>query len=65
MSVISITVTDELKERLGALSGKTGLTQEECLLEALEEYVENREAFQHVLETLDEEESVQLSVVNA
>jgi predicted DNA-binding protein len=66
METLALTIPTELKERLEALAEQTGKTLEECLVTAVEEFVETWETHLSDLDQIDEHEAraVLKSVVN-
>jgi len=53
MSSLNIRIPDQLAERLGALSSKTGRTKSYYVREALEEKMEELEDYYHALQALE------------
>ncbi|CAA7612366.1 ribbon-helix-helix protein, CopG family [Magnetospirillum sp. SS-4] len=57
MEALSVAIPTELKQRLEALAAETGQSLEECLLVAVQEYVENWETHLSDVHQIDEHEA--------
>ncbi|CAA7613145.1 conserved hypothetical protein [Candidatus Terasakiella magnetica] len=57
METLSVSVSPELKARLEVLAAETGQTLGECLLVAVQEYVENWETHLSDVHQIDEHEA--------
>lgn len=56
MHTLTVSLSDELKQRLETLASETGKTLEECLALAVHEYVETWEQHLSDLHQIDEHE---------
>ncbi|MDO8607378.1 MAG: hypothetical protein Q7R40_12650 [Phaeospirillum sp.] len=63
METLAVTISPELKQRLEALAAETGQSLGECLLVAVQEYVENWETHLSDVHQIDEHEA--RAVLNA
>jgi predicted transcriptional regulator len=57
MNTLTVSVPDDLRQRLEALAGNTGKTLEECLALAIEEFVETWERHLDDVHQIDEHEA--------
>jgi predicted DNA-binding protein len=66
METVAVAIPPELKQRLEALAADTGQSLSECLLVAVQEYVENWETHLSDVHQIDEHEAraVLRAVVN-
>lgn len=56
MTSLSLRLSNDLNERLARLAGTSGITTQECAMQALLEYVENWEGFNHTVAALQAED---------
>jgi predicted transcriptional regulator len=57
MHTLTVSLSDELRQRLEALAGETGKTVEECLALAVEEFVETWEQHLSDVHQIDDHEA--------
>ncbi len=57
MDTVALSLPDDLRQRLDALAGETGKTLEDCLLLAVEEFVETWERHLDDVHQIDEHEA--------
>ncbi len=57
METLAVTISPELKQRLEVLAAETGQTMAECLLVAVQEYVENWETHLSDVHQIDDNEA--------
>lgn len=57
METLAVTVTTEMKQRLEALAAETGKSLDECLVVAVQEFVENWELHLSDLSQIGDDEA--------